>query len=201
MKMPALIPAIVVLAACGAEAPMAVHATSDGERPSAAFRAEHARFLADLDHSVEEALAVRADAPEAEREAHVQAVLEFFGRELVQHAGAEEAVLYDVADRLAGTPPPLRYTDVLRYEHTVVHAEIRALDEWARASDRSADSIAEFQRRVVGLAGLVRGHFGGEENVILELLDARMTEAEFERDVLAPIEAYMREHGAAHHGH
>ncbi len=203
MRIPALIFAFFALAGgCGGEAPPAAHpAAATGERPSAPFRAEHVHFLARLEATVEEALAVSADAPEPERERHVEAVLAFFHRELVPHAGAEEAVLYGVADRLAGTPPPLRYTDVLRYEHTVVHGEIRAIEAWARGGDRSADSIAGFQRRVIALAGLIRGHFGGEENVILELIDARMTRAEFERDVLAPMEAYMREHGAPHHGH
>ncbi len=159
-------------------------------------------FLERLDQTEQEALALSPEAPAEEQQRHVDAVLTFLHDELMPHAGAEEAVLYPVADRVAGTPAPLRYTDVLRYEHTVVHDAVGTLDAWAQAGDRSPEAIATFQRHVVELVGLSRGHFGGEENVVLALLDERMSAEEFRAEVIAPLEAWLAEHGAGHHvGH
>ncbi len=169
-----------------------------GERPSEPFRREHAHFLERLEQTEQEALALSSDAPAEEQRRHIDAVLAFLHDELMPHAGAEEAVLYPVADRVAGTPAPLRYTDVLRYEHTVVHDAVATLDAWERAGDRSPEAIASFQRRVVELVGLVRGHFGGEENVVLALLDERMSADELRAEVLVPMEAWLAEHGGGH---
>ncbi|MCC7537951.1 MAG: hemerythrin domain-containing protein [Deltaproteobacteria bacterium] len=171
------------------------HGTLDAhdERASAAFRAEHAHILRRIEETDRIARSL-VERP-AEADARLRAALGFFTRELGPHADAEEHVLYAVADRTVASASPHRWTDSLRYEHTVVHREVRALAAVVDGSDRSEPTVIAAGFRVIALLGLVRAHFGAEERVVLEALDRTMTRAQFEREIIAPTEAYVRGRG------
>lgn len=176
-------------------------APKPGERPSEAFRKEHVEILEHLTETQKRGAALlEGKAPDVEGQ--IQAILGFFQDELMPHAQAEEAVLYGVADRLIPTKAPYRYTDSLRYEHTEVHAAVEKMASFAKGTDRSPEAISSFASLAIATAGLVRGHFGAEENVILDAMDRLMTPEEFQREVVEPTIAYVREHGGGgHHGH
>lgn len=171
-----------------------------GSRPSESFRAEHVEILHHLDATSQRAAALMT-AKEADVNGQIQAIVGFFQNELMPHAQAEEAVLYGVADRLIPTKAPYRYTDSLRYEHTEVHAAVEEMASFAKSADRSPQAVTEFSRLAIATAGLVRGHFGAEENVILDALDRLMTPEEFQREVVEPTIAYVRKQGGGHHHH
>lgn len=206
--------ALVLLGGCAsnqqpAESPSHAHthqgehqhrAVPAGERPSASFRAEHVEILHHIE-ATEKRAAVLMTGSQPDVEGQIRAILAFFEDELMPHAQAEEAVLYAVADRLIPTKAPHRYTDSLRYEHTEVHAAVEKMASFAEGKDRSSEAIASFSQLAIGTLGLVRGHFGAEENVILDALDRLMTPEEFQREVVEPTMAYVREHGGGHHHH
>lgn len=187
--------ALLALAACGST--QRPRPSADGPRPTEAFRAHHAEIKEGLNIAARRATALSSATPEEVGEIFHQ-IAHFFHHTLLPHAEVEERVLYAAADRLVPTAHGRRYTDALRYEHTVVARQVRALHEAMLRDDRSPEAIDEFQRRALELVGLVDAHFGVEENVILTVFDERMTAEEFEREVVAPMHA---ESGSEHdHG-
>jgi hemerythrin-like domain-containing protein len=191
----------MVLAAsgCGAGSEAVQHAPA-GERASAAFREEHAQLLAHLDEAEANAMAL-LEASEGERDERIHAIVHFFRHQLLPHAQAEEHVLYAVADRRVPTQAPHRWTHSLRYEHTVVHAAIEEMHAFMESSDRSPEALARFSARAIATIGLVRGHFGAEEHVVLDALDRTMSREEFRREVIEPTQRYVAAHGGAAHEH
>jgi hypothetical protein len=147
--------------------------------------------------------AALATTPAEQLEERIHDVVHFFRQELLPHAKAEEAILYTVADEHVPTEAPYRWTDSLRYEHTVVHAAIEEMTAFMQGKDRTPEAVARFSRTVIKTLGLIRGHFGAEEHVVLDALDRSMTAADFQRDVVEPTERYVAEHGgepgAKHH--
>ena len=179
------------------------HGAQDGARTTEGFRAHHAEIRTKLDEAAERAMALPSAPPEEVGEL-IHGIVHFFQHELMPHAQAEERVLYAVADRLVPTPHGRRYTDALRYEHTVVAREVAALHDAMRSGDHSPEALAAIQRRTLELVGLVKAHFGVEEEVVLTVFDELMSAEEFEREVVAPMHASggeAHEHGDAHeHG-
>jgi hypothetical protein len=171
-----------------------------GPRASESFRAEHAQILVRVDETEAHAVALTSSAV-SDIEERVHAVVHFFRDELMPHARAEEHVLYAVADRIVGAPPPYRWTDSLRHEHTVVHAAIEEMTAIARGADRSPETLATLSRLALRTLGLLRGHFGAEEEVVLDAIDRAMTAEDFEREVIAPTRAFVAERGGAGHAH
>lgn len=167
------------------------------DRASEAFRTEHAAVLSDIEDAEAQARTL-VSAPEPERAERIHRIVHFFRHELLPHAQAEERVLYEVADRLVPTPPPHRWTDSLRYEHTLVHAAVGEMTMFHEHSDRSPEALARFRDRVLATLGLVRGHLGAEENVVLDALDRRMTAAEFRREVIEPTERFVAARDVSH---
>lgn len=191
----------LLLLGCGGAAPAPAHPPrAPGEpRASAAFRQEHRELLRRIDETERAAVAL-ASLPAEELDAAIQRIAAFFHQDLAPHAAAEEHVLYVVADRHVPTPSPYRWTDSLRYEHTVVHAAIEEMHRFVEGGDHSAEAIAAFQSLVIRTLGLVRGHFGAEENVVLDALDRTMTPAQFQDEVIEPTEAFVHARtGATHH--
>jgi hemerythrin-like domain-containing protein len=162
------------------------HKAAPGPRPTETFRAHHVEIRNKLDEAGTSAMALSATPP-AEVGKRIQDIVHFFQHELIPHAEAEERVLYSVADRLVPTEGGRRYTDSLRYEHTVVAREIQALHDAMERSDHSPVAIAALQRRVLELVGLVKAHFGAEEDVILAVFDEMMSAEEFQREVVEPM--------------
>lgn len=199
----ALLPLLVACGGSGGAPPQAApQGARDGTRTTEAFRAHHAVIRARLDETAARAMALPSAPPE-EVGASILAIVRFFHHELLPHAQAEERVLYAAADRLVPTGHGRRYTDGLRYEHTVVAREIAALHDAMRSGDHSPEALAAIQRRTLELVGLVKAHFGVEEDVVLTIFDERMSAEEFEREVVAPMHdsgGGAHEHGQAAHG-
>jgi hemerythrin-like domain-containing protein len=201
------IAALLLAAGCGGAGPTPehpahatpahthAHPTPAGGRPSEPFRAEHVHISERLDQT--ETLAANlGSSPSEDVPRQITAILDFFLQELRPHAAAEEAVLYAVADRYVPAPAPHRWTDSLRYEHTVVHAAIEEMERFAAGDDRSPEALSRFSRLVIRTIGLVKGHFGAEENVVHDALDRVMSAEQFTEQVVRPTEAHV--HGAHH---
>lgn len=209
-----LLGALVCVACGGASAQPAEHAEHDhqagghphahggaaGTGTTAAFRAHHAEIRTKLDEAATRAMALPS-APAAEIGDRIHDIVHFFKHELIPHAQAEEAVLYSVADRIVPTGTGRRYTDSLRYEHTVVAREIEALHTAMQSGDHSPAAIAGIQRRTLELVGLVKAHFGAEEDVILAAFDELMSPEDFQREVVEPMHAATEQAAGASHEH
>lgn len=207
----------LTLVACGgASAPPAEHAEhAHGHAPSAhdhgqaggggsettaSFRAHHAEIRVKLDEASSRAMALPSASPE-ELGDRIHEIVHFFHHELIPHAEAEEQILYAAADRLVPTERGRRYTDSLRYEHTVVAREVQWLHDTMESGDRSPARVTEIQRRTLELVGLVKAHFGAEEDVILAAFDDLMSPEDFQREVVEPMHAASAEAGGEEHEH
>jgi hemerythrin-like domain-containing protein len=186
---------LILLAACGAT--QGPRSSTDGARPTEAFRAHHAEIKNKLDDAAANAMALSSATPEEVGDLYHR-IVHFFHYELIPHAVAEERVLYAAADRLVPTAHGRRYTDALRYEHTAIARQVQALHDAMQRDDRSPEAIDEFQRRALELVGLIDAHFGVEENVVLTVFDEQMSAEEFDREVVQPMHA---ESGGADHHH
>lgn len=151
---------------------------STGDRPTAAFRAEHQEVQVHLRHVHDWVGGLRAQGP-AEQKKTAQKVVAFFEKHIKPHAEWEERFLYPVVDRLAGGGAN-RFTSTMRYEHRVVGrwiAELRA------ESEKPKLDAAKFARRTDNLLGLLWAHFEEEEEVLLPFIDKGMSKEQFEREL------------------
>ncbi len=98
-----------------------------------------------------------------------------------RHAKAEEEVLYPVVDRMAGTTEPYLFTATMRYEHRIVGRWISELRNYA---NQATPDVTAFARRADNVIGLVSAHFEEEEDILLPVLDSKMTVAQFKKEVL-----------------
>jgi quercetin dioxygenase-like cupin family protein/iron-sulfur cluster repair protein YtfE (RIC family) len=161
--------------------------------PAAAIRAEHRELLPHLDHLVRLADAVPTLEEEALRDG-LAGVLDFLRGILLPHAGAEDAALYPVVDRLlravGGT------TRTMSEDHRAVETSIEELAALAERAP-TVSTRRDIQRALDGLSALVRVHFGKEEDVYVPLLD-RLSPEEG-RDLEAALAATPgHEHAHAH---
>jgi len=148
-------------------------------RPTEKFRAEHVTLRQELAR-IDQELGALPTLARAEQRPAMQRVVRSLDEHIRKHAEWEEAKLYPVVDRAAGSGAQ-PFTASMRYEHRIVG---RWLDELSReASKESADARA-FSRRGDQLLGLITAHFEEEEEVLLPILDRTMTAEQFEREVL-----------------
>jgi hemerythrin-like domain-containing protein len=165
-----------MLAGCATEA--RPRASDDGrEQPSKEFRAHHAEVLEHLGHVDAMAARLGGETPEQQRRT-MDRIVGFFKEHIGPHAIEEERVLYPAVQQRAGRGN--RLTEVPIYEHRIVERWIGELE--AQAAKPEPDAAA-FAQRAVHLVGLLRAHFEVEEQVLLPVLDATMTPAEFKREV------------------
>ena len=169
-----------------------VPATPRAERPSRPARERHTALRGRLAaiEGLAEGLAAGATA---EGVAVLADIVHFFDSELSPHMAAEEAILYDLADRLAGLRAPLRYTDVLRHQHAAIAArtdDLRSIAQHAPRHWPRASAIA------IALVGLARAHFDAEEDIVFELLDSRMTSEQFAHDIGEPTARWLEDREA-----
>lgn len=156
------------------------------ERVTQPFRDEHVVIKEHLGHLEQMVDAVVAAAP-AERSAAMERVVNAFEDHIAAHAAWEEEYLYPVVDRLAGnTEYP--FTAAMVQEHRIVGRWIGALREIQAGASPDARAFA---RQATKLIGLIQAHFEDEEEVLLPVIDAKMSKAEFEAEVLA----HAQEHG------
>lgn len=147
------------------------------DRATQPFRDEHARIHEHLEHVRAWIGELQAQGPARRREL-ADRIVAFFAGHIVPHAAWEERALYPTVDRHAGTPPERPFTASMRHEHRIVE---RWLDE-LRAR-LAAEDWTSFVRRADQLLGLVEAHFEVEEEVLLPVLDARLTREEFEAEI------------------
>ena len=146
-----------------------------GELPSAAFRAHHAELREHLGH-LDRALVEMPSKPEAEQLESMRFVARFLREHVAAHAADEERALYPAVDRHAGGGER-PFTATMRYEHRLVERWIGELETLSGAVARP--DVAGFVRRGQRLLGLLEAHFGAEEEVLLPVLDARLSPGEF----------------------
>lgn len=149
------------------------------------FREEHAGIREHLGHVHQKAGALRTAAPADQREAMVF-ISKFLKEHIRAHAEWEEKVLYPVVDRLAKSGAEA-FTSTMRYEHGVVG---RWIDELAAESGKANPDVEAFARRTDHLLGLIAAHFEEEEEVLLPLIDKRMSREQFKREIMDKMEPH-----------
>ena len=150
-----------------------------GELPTQSFRDEHREVKEHLGHVAGWVGQLRTQPP-AEQRRTAEQVVTFFEKHIRPHAEWEEAHLYPVIDRLAGTREPSRLTSTMRYEHRVVG---RWIDELRAELKKPTPDYVAFSRRADNLLGLLGAHFEEEEQVLLPYADRQLTRAQFEEAV------------------
>lgn len=145
------------------------------ERPTAAFRSEHAQVQEHLRHVHDWVGALSAQAAGARKQT-AQKVVAFFESHIKPHAEWEERFLYPIVDELAGAGAN-RFTSTMRHEHRIVG---RWIGELRAESEKPSLDAARFARRTDNLLGLIWAHFEEEEEVLLPFIDRGMSKAQFE---------------------
>jgi hemerythrin-like domain-containing protein len=168
MKTLSLLTALLIAPALAAGTP---------RRPTDGFRKEHVEIKVHLDHVRAWAADLRG-APD--RRATMTRIVSFFTEHIRPHAEWEEKVLYPAVDRRAGSRETHPFTATMRHEHRIVG---RWIDELAAEARKPRPDAVAFQRRTDNLLGLIMAHFELEEEVLLPVLDATMTPAEFDREI------------------
>lgn len=141
--------------------------------PTDPIRNEHRNLMPHLQHVADASVRVASwDLDRARR--GLPRIVGFLRDELVPHAREEERALYPVIDRLQGAAT----TATMVVDHVVVGERIealastvdRALDDWD-----DAELVADVSRQLAAIAAIVLLHFRKEEEVLLPILDARLT--------------------------
>ncbi|HEX5950802.1 MAG TPA: hemerythrin domain-containing protein [Actinomycetota bacterium] len=135
--------------------------------PAGAIRAEHRELVPHLEHLGQLADAVPTLEEAALRE-RLAGVLDFLRGVLLPHAGAEDASLYPVVDRVLRAVGGA--TRTMSEDHRAVEASIEELAALAERAP-TASTRRDIQRALDGLSALVRVHFGKEEDVYVPLLE------------------------------
>lgn len=154
--------------------------------PTAPLRAEHRElvpYIADL-RAVADSVGV---APLAELRLRLRAASDFLVSHLIPHALAEDEVLYPAVTAFVGTPVA---TATMSRDHQAVLAlttELAALRRLAEGDELRAQTAAGLRRVLYGLHALIKVHFAKEEEILLPLLDERLTSASA-RDLFAAME-------------
>lgn len=140
------------------------------------LRDEHAEILPHVEEVRAAADAVGELAREdlAERIDHVHG---FLAGHLIAHAEAEEVALYPVVGEVCGAA---EVTATMSAEHTMIGAMVDELGQARAELDAGrldAELERELRRLLYGLHAVVSAHFTKEEEVLLPLLDARLSPA------------------------
>lgn len=120
-------------------------------------------------------------------------VVAFLRSHLIPHATAEEAVLYPKVEALLGAPGA---TATMAADHVEIVSRIDELDRLVAAvgpERPDAETVERLRRRLYGLDAILALHFAKEEDVLLPVLDERLT-AEEAQDM-------FRAMGHVAHGH
>lgn len=162
-----------------AQRPTDAHPRAPGKLPTQPFRDEHAQVRQHLKEMAARVGQLRNESADAQKKSMGE-VVAFFQQHIKPHAEWEERHLYPVVDKLAGCPTARPFTSTMRFEHRVIGGWI---DELAREAKKPAPDAVAFSRRADNLFGLLSAHFDEEEQVLLPLIDAKMTPAQFEKAV------------------
>ncbi|MFB6346200.1 MAG: hemerythrin domain-containing protein [bacterium] len=102
---------------------------------------------------------------------HGDELCEFLSSNIKPHAEAEEAVLYEKIDSIAGDEIA---TLTMRKEHEVLTGLIDKLQE-------STDQRERFQETLLRFSNLLLNHFDKEEDVLIPYIVDRRTEKQLEK--------------------
>jgi iron-sulfur cluster repair protein YtfE (RIC family) len=145
-------------------------------KPTEPLRAEHR----DLFPHVTE-LRTAADAIsswDADTPNRITKAVTFLRDHLVPHAQAEEAVLYPIVERLQDAAGS---TATMVADHLEIVTRIEALvpviEAFSQRSPAEADAN-DLRARLYGLEAILELHFGKEEEVLLPVLDAHLSDAD-----------------------
>lgn len=145
--------------------------TLAAERATESFRAEHVKIKEHLEHVRQWAGALDGkDGPKKAKD-----ILAFFKGHIAPHAEMEEKTLYPLVDSLTGSGE-YKFTASMRYEHGVVGRWIAELD---KELQKPKPDLKAFARRTDNLLGLLWAHFEEEEEVLLPIVDKKLTAKEF----------------------
>lgn len=138
--------------------------------PTLPIREEHKGLLPHIENLKRVAAAVKDGSDDAV--AAVEEVYTFLSGHLLVHAGAEEAVLYPTVEKISGMPG---LTKTMSRDHVAIQEMVEELGHVK--SDVAAHS-EPVCRLLYGLYALVKVHFEKEEEIYLEMMDAKMNEQE-----------------------
>ncbi len=139
------------------------------------LRDEHADILPRIDELREVADAVGHRSPDAVTK-DVARVHEFLAGHLIAHARAEEAALYPVVGEVCGA---VEVTATMSREHEMIGdlvAELGQVRDRLETKGTDDDIERTLRRLLYGLHAVIGAHFTKEEEVLLPLLDARLTQ-------------------------
>ena len=153
-------------------------------RPTAPLREEHRDLLPhvrELDSAADEVEGW--DRAEAAR--RLGAMVGFLREHLVPHASAEEQILYPAVEQAMGAPGAMA---TMVADHVEI---VRRIERLAQLVDGltagvggawpDAGRTRDIRHELIGLAAILLLHFAKEEDVLLPVLDARLSPAEAER--------------------
>jgi iron-sulfur cluster repair protein YtfE (RIC family) len=107
--------------------------------------------------------------------ARLDGIVGFLRDHLIPHAQAEEAALYPRVEQAMGAPGA---TDTMRADHVEI---IRRIDAFTAlvadiaAGPASPDQTEQLKAQLYGLAAILTLHFRKEEDVLLPVLDAKLS--------------------------
>lgn len=169
---------LALLFAAAASASTTAAAGDADPRPTAPFRQEHVEIQEHLGHIRDMVGSLATARPEA-RAGTMKNVVQFLERHIKPHAEWEERVLYPVVDRHARAEKP-PFTASMRHEHKIVG---RWIEELAQESKKPSPDAVAFARRADNLLGLIWAHFEEEEQVLLPILDQKMSREQFKKEI------------------
>jgi iron-sulfur cluster repair protein YtfE (RIC family) len=144
------------------------------------FRAEHEALRQHLRHMTTMVGTLAALTPEEQKETMTHIVM-CMGTNIQDHNKWEEEFLFPQIDKYSGTAgdaSPLTATAC--NEHHIIGRWVSELKSLASAPE---PDIKAFARRADNLLGLVMAHFETEEEILLPVLDAKMSADEFQKQV------------------
>jgi iron-sulfur cluster repair protein YtfE (RIC family) len=144
------------------------------ERPSETWRTEHAV----LRHDAARLARLAGDLSDwsaANAAGQLQQVRAFLHGRLLAHAEAEEAVLYPMMDKLLGTE---QFTIAMRADHDAISHRTDELTAVIAAVGQGPPTTAQLEalrEHLYGLWAIVELHLEKEEQILFDLLDARLS--------------------------
>ena len=145
-----------------------------------AVRNEHTNLLPHIDALLDAAEAV--DLPGRSAFELVDDSWRFLSEHLTMHAMLEEQVLYPALSSSLGAPEAVRLLGMDHRDIVTFIGELRTLRRALADHDVVDPHLKRELRRVLlGLHALIRSHFAKEEEIVLPILEARLTPAEADR--------------------
>lgn len=149
------------------------------------LRAEHEALRAHLRHMTSMVGNIAAQTPEEQKETMAH-VITCMGTNVQNHNKWDEQFVYPQIEKYGATPGiAVGLTATIAYENRIIG---RWVSELKNQASMPEPDIKAFARRADNLLGLVMAHFEEEEDVLLPVLDAKMSADEFKKQVADKIE-------------